>query len=361
MSWNWTSLEPRKRADSGGLQPLRFSFLERFARRAFKRLNFVCLVAHSWVSYLPHTREDSAWMKKTPLLYLSILLLSQSLLLSQQTQPAPNAPKMSLFEILNKKIPWKDGDGKTRSPEDLEEIIEQHKLWLSSDKKAGTKANFFKADLRGEPLNDIDLREANFSFADLSGAKLVGTDLRGAALLLTRLHGAFLIETELEDADVVAADVAGAYFEPHSLPDLSKMARVQNLYDVTYNANPQPLYELGTKFQNSGFFTQSSLVMGALKKTEVLKEHGRASATWETCAPKWMLTAAQQQDRKRIGANCRERFWEFSLIRAELSYVLSTVMFDWTCQYGTNAIRPLLLIFWFWLVFAVVYFFWLRL
>lgn len=310
---------------------------------------------------IPHPRKDSACMKRPLSLCVAVLLLSHFPILSQQAQPAPDAPKKSLLEFLNTKIPWKDGNGVTRSPEDLEKIIEQHKLWLSSDKKAGAKANFFKADLRGERLNDVDLREANFTFADLSGAHLDGTDLRGAVLILTRLNGAFVIQTELQDADVVAADVEGTYFEPHSLPDPSSMARVQNLYDITYDANPQPLYELGTKFQKSGFFTQSGLVMGALKKTEVLQERALASAKWQACAPQWMLTAAQQQGRKQTGATCRERFWEFPLIHAELGYVLSTVMFDWTCQYGTNAIRPLLLIFWFWLAFAVVYFFWLRL
>ena len=63
--------------------------------------------------------------------------------------------------------------------EQLEEILQQHSLWLKDPKK-GKRADLSGADLRG-----ANLREANLGGADLrrvypSGADLSGADLREA-------------------------------------------------------------------------------------------------------------------------------------------------------------------------------------
>ena len=47
---------------------------------------------------------------------------------------------------------WKDREGQTRSRDDLDNILEQHKLWLDSDRKSGTRAQLSNADLRGANL-----------------------------------------------------------------------------------------------------------------------------------------------------------------------------------------------------------------
>ena len=79
--------------------------------------------------------------------------------------------------------------------EELNKILEDHKLWLKG--KGGRRAN----------LNNADLRDA-----DLIGANLIGADLRGADL-----RGADLRCADLRDADLRGADLIGANFSGANL------------------------------------------------------------------------------------------------------------------------------------------------
>jgi uncharacterized protein YjbI with pentapeptide repeats len=71
--------------------------------------------------------------------------------------------------------------------EELASILEQHRKWLQSGRKSGSRA-----DLSGARLDGID-----FSGADLSGAMMHGASLQGADL-----SNAQLIHTDLSDADL---------------------------------------------------------------------------------------------------------------------------------------------------------------
>lgn len=77
----------------------------------------------------------------------------------------------------------------------INEILEQHKIWLCSGGKNGVKA-----DLRYANLNRADLKGANLNFADLSDANLESTDLRDANLNCADLSDANLGEAFLTDA-----------------------------------------------------------------------------------------------------------------------------------------------------------------
>ena len=77
--------------------------------------------------------------------------------------------------------------------EELETILEQHKLWSDSNGKDGKRAN-----LSGANLTNADLMFANLTFADLSGAILSGAILSDADLTRADLSGADLINSELE-------------------------------------------------------------------------------------------------------------------------------------------------------------------
>ena len=55
---------------------------------------------------------------------------------------------------------------------ELNKILEEHKVWVTSCRESGSRANLCGADLCG-----ADLRDAN-----LCGANLCGADLRGANL-----------------------------------------------------------------------------------------------------------------------------------------------------------------------------------
>ncbi|MBZ6352499.1 pentapeptide repeat-containing protein, partial [Salmonella enterica] len=53
---------------------------------------------------------------------------------------------------------------------DLSKILEEHKVWITSMRESGSRADLCDANLRG----------ANLYGANLYGANLYGADLRGA-------------------------------------------------------------------------------------------------------------------------------------------------------------------------------------
>ncbi len=134
---------------------------------------------------------------------------------------------------------------------DLSKILEEHKVWITSMRESGSRANLCDAnlcdanlrgadlrgaDLRGADLRGADLRGADLSGADLRGADLSGADLRGADLCDANLRGADLsgadlcdaylrdadlCGADLRDADLRDADLCGAYLRDAYLPDLT--------------------------------------------------------------------------------------------------------------------------------------------
>ncbi|WP_432330806.1 pentapeptide repeat-containing protein [Salmonella enterica] len=119
---------------------------------------------------------------------------------------------------------------------DLSKILEEHKVWITSMRESGSRANLRganlrDANLRGANLRDADLcgadlcganlcganlRDADLCGADLCGANLCGANLRGANLRDANLRGANLRDANLRDANLRDADLRGA-----DLPDLT--------------------------------------------------------------------------------------------------------------------------------------------
>ncbi|EEB9549503.1 pentapeptide repeat-containing protein [Salmonella enterica] len=124
---------------------------------------------------------------------------------------------------------------------DLSKILEEHKVWITSMRESGSRADLCGtnlcgadlrgadlrgADLRGADLRGADLRGANLCDADLRGANLCdadlrGADLRGANLCGTNLRGADLRGADLRGADLRGADLRGANLCDADLPDLT--------------------------------------------------------------------------------------------------------------------------------------------
>ncbi|EGK7448326.1 pentapeptide repeat-containing protein [Salmonella enterica] len=98
---------------------------------------------------------------------------------------------------------------------DLSKILEEHKVWITSMRESGSRAdlrgaNLYGADLRGANLYGADLRGANLYGADLCGANLCDADLRGANLCDANLRGADLRGANLRGADLRGANLCGA-------------------------------------------------------------------------------------------------------------------------------------------------------
>ncbi|EGU5883847.1 pentapeptide repeat-containing protein [Salmonella enterica] len=97
---------------------------------------------------------------------------------------------------------------------DLSKILEEHKVWITSMRESGSRANLYGADLR-----DSNLRGANLCGADLCGADLLGANLRDANLLGANLRGADLCGADLRDANLRGANLCGADLRDANLRD----------------------------------------------------------------------------------------------------------------------------------------------
>ncbi|HFD9223196.1 TPA: pentapeptide repeat-containing protein [Salmonella enterica] len=100
---------------------------------------------------------------------------------------------------------------------DLSKILEEHKVWITSMRESGSRANLRGANLRGANLLGANLRGANLCGAnlcdaDLRGANLCGANLRGANLRGANLCGANLCGANLCDADLRGADLPDLTF-----------------------------------------------------------------------------------------------------------------------------------------------------
>ncbi|ECO6039956.1 pentapeptide repeat-containing protein [Salmonella enterica subsp. enterica serovar Oranienburg] len=109
---------------------------------------------------------------------------------------------------------------------DLSKILEEHKVWITSMRESGSRADLRGANLRGANLCDADLRGADLRDADLFGADLLGANLRGANLRGANLRGADLCGADLCGADLCGADLRGANLRGANLcgadlPDLT--------------------------------------------------------------------------------------------------------------------------------------------
>ncbi|ELF5980267.1 pentapeptide repeat-containing protein [Salmonella enterica] len=109
---------------------------------------------------------------------------------------------------------------------DLSKILEEHKVWITSMRESGSRANLYGADLRGADLCDANLCGANLCDANLCGANLCGANLCGADLCGANLCGADLRDANLCGADLCGANLCdanlcGADLRGADLPDLT--------------------------------------------------------------------------------------------------------------------------------------------
>ena len=73
---------------------------------------------------------------------------------------------------------------RTFTKQELDKILDNHKLWLSSGGKKGERANLSYADLSYADLRNADLSSANLSYANLRNADLSSANLDFSAFPL---------------------------------------------------------------------------------------------------------------------------------------------------------------------------------
>lgn len=97
------------------------------------------------------------------------------------------------------------------SEDQLENILQQHQLYLDSGGEQGEKARLEQANLSGAHRPEVDLRKANLRGANLKGANLGNANLQETILQDSSLQGAFLSRANLWRAYLESADLSGAY------------------------------------------------------------------------------------------------------------------------------------------------------
>ncbi|ENC7801522.1 pentapeptide repeat-containing protein [Salmonella enterica subsp. enterica serovar Bareilly] len=102
---------------------------------------------------------------------------------------------------------------------DLSKILEEHKVWITSMRESGSRADLCGANLCGANLCGANLRGANLRDANLCGANLCGADLRGANLRGANLRDANLCGANLCGANLCGADLRGANLRGANLRD----------------------------------------------------------------------------------------------------------------------------------------------
>ena len=91
------------------------------------------------------------------------------------------------------------------SKEDLERVLEEHKVWGNTGGKQGKRANLERVNLVGADLHGVNLAEANLYQCNLSKANLQGASLAKANLLGAQMGGANLNKASLWEADLQGA------------------------------------------------------------------------------------------------------------------------------------------------------------
>ena len=107
---------------------------------------------------------------------------------------------------------------KNFTKQELDKIIDNHKLWLSSNGEKGEMANLRSANLRSANLRSANLRYADLRSADLRSADLRYADLRSADLRYADLSSADLSSADLRSADLSSADLRSADLDFSAFP-----------------------------------------------------------------------------------------------------------------------------------------------
>jgi hypothetical protein len=166
--------------------------------------------------------------------------------------------------------------------------------------------------LIGASLGGANLSGSDISNSDLTAANLNGANLNGSNLSGSNLTGATLTQTSLEGAVFQGVNLLNAVFEPRSLIGIKGIESAANLEHVTYQTNPDGLVKLRKLFQDEGLRQQERKATYALN---------RRQTTLSPFAERWFRKVA----------------------------------FDFTCQYGMNPGRPLILIGFLWVFFSLAY------
>jgi hypothetical protein len=242
---------------------------------------------------------------------------------------------------------WRDKDNRPRTKDDLDKILELHRVWLQTGGLQGSQADFSGSDLTNAPLEKANLSKAYFGMAKLTDAGLSGANLDSASmdgalidtpyLYRTSFRGTFLLGSHLRGAALIDSNMTGAFLNYADLSDAKILGC--NLTGVNLdNANLR-----GTDFSGSDLhevnyqpaIDATPRKIAFAKNLGYIRYGGRAS--WESnSAPIYTLRRALRE----AGYDGASRQVNAAIHRVG-ERTLEKILFDWTCEWGANWVRPL--------------------
>jgi hypothetical protein len=206
-----------------------------------------------------------------------------------------------------------------------------------------SEAKLFRADLRGAVLRQANLTRAEFRGADLRGADLDRATLTDTSLLLVNLSHSALPRADLRGANLSGADLTGAWLEfadlsrvtfelrPNALPDIALLTTAKGLSQMSFYWSPHSLVALREALKQAGLREREREVTFALRHTQ--RRH-TFTLPWEAELPR---PPAQITWRDKVEA------------------AFNYIFFEQTCEYGLSPGRPLRLLGYFIVLFAIPY------
>ena len=88
--------------------------------------------------------------------------------------------------------------------DEIEHMLAAHRLYLETERRQGSRADFGSADLSGHDFTGLNLRRIKMDRAVLKGADFTGAHLQRANLI-----GAMLQEARLDHADCPSSGFSG--------------------------------------------------------------------------------------------------------------------------------------------------------
>ncbi len=185
------------------------------------------------------------------------------------------------------------------------------------------QTSFRTSDLTGANLSEAELYCTDFTGCKLDSSNLAGITASHSQYLITQfskgnktetevplpstsLRGASLLGANLSRADLFDVELSGAIFEIDSLPNVETMAFARGLDSLRYRVRPNGLVALQGRFHELGLAKAERKVICSIR---------RCSQTW----------------------------WEY-------------LLFDYTCEWGSNLWRPWRIVGLLWFLASCIYF-----
>src|SRR5258708_12123981 len=104
------------------------------------------------------------------------------------------------------------------SPDEIERMLAEHRLYLETEYHQGHRANFSSADLAGRDFSGLNMRGIKMDRAVLTRADFTGAHLQSANLVGALAEQACFDRADLSRAPLTAANLVSSSLEDACLP-----------------------------------------------------------------------------------------------------------------------------------------------